>query len=223
MNTIYPLKQYVDNVYEENRRHKMIVIASVVLLIISVFAMMETRYYVSGIVALIVFSINIVQAYLKIRSNSVKIRDFSECNISLEDGGLSCIQTNYSDSLEECFAPYEDIEKIVESTKANTRGFYIFLNKKNKGVIFENGNRSKKNIFYVDGIGYSAKEFKDLYWNLLNRLNDNTVLVGTRNQSAWRDSSSKEELFTALIPLLALVLVFGFHVVSYLTGLGICI
>ena len=208
-----PSKEYENEVYEGRQRHKIFLVAGIIFCIIA-GAMLSIKYYpVTSIIIIIVSLINIIRSYLWLKEDNKKLRDLTDSAIELNDNSFYCTKANERDSFEECDIKYNDVEKIVESLSRGSCGFYIYIKEDNNSSIFTNHIHTDRRVFYVNGHGYDTNEFRNMYLDLVSRLNGDAVIVGTSKQKAWFLKNEKQEIIMQLMPFLSLILIFAVHTI----------
>ena len=195
-----PKKNYASELFDRNRERKIMLIVNAIFLLVSLFFLFTKYHVIYAVIMAAILAFNAVRLFLWIRTDDAKIKDTTDCRIDVTPSEFTCVQVSAEDALEECAIRYEDIIKVVESTKKGECGFYLFLREDNNSIIYQNENRTDREVFYVDGTGYDCHDFTDLYWNLLDRLSDDTVMVGTANQKSWMSVSANAELVQLIIP-----------------------
>ncbi len=200
-----PKKNYASELFDRNRERKIMLIVNVIFLLVSAFFLFTKYHVLYAVIMAAILVFNTVRLFLWIKKDDAKIKDTSDCRIDLTPNGFNCIQVSSEDALEECAIRFEDIVKVVESTKKGECGFYLFLKDNNNSIIYQNDDQTDREVFYVDGAGYDCNDFIDLYWNLLDRLPDDTIMVGTDNQKSWTTISASKELLQLIAPYALMV------------------
>lgn len=186
-------RKFVLEAMDKKQEFQQLLFVNVVAIVLSILLFMAIDGNIM-ILALLSFVLiyGVCCCNREIKEETKKITDLTNSRLSLDDEWFKCIQTAENDTYEECFIRLTEIKKVIRAKEEGVCGFYVYLtDNAKKSSLYVNRSQVERNLFFVNGFGYSYDDFVEFYEQFTAKLPDDTETAGIGGYNSWKEKPMK--------------------------------